>query len=128
MLEINVVFNLKGAFRNDNVAEGVVSYCPALNVFSHGKTKEEAKEALSNAIRLFLETCYQRNTLGDILRKAGFNPLPRTAGVALAATKRDECIEIRDAEFQGKFSEPFDFEVPLNLVAQAQQVAQNQHV
>jgi predicted RNase H-like HicB family nuclease len=128
MLEINVVFNLKGAFRDDKVADGVISYCPALNVFSHGKTKEEAKEALSNAIRLFLETCYQRNTLGDILRKAGFNPLPRQAGVAMAATKKDECIEIHDAQFQDKFSDSFDFEVPLNLVAQAQQVAENQHV
>ena len=118
MLEINVVFNLKGAFREDKTAGGIVSYCAALNVYSHGKTKEEAKEALRNAISLYLETCFQRGTLGDILRKAGFNPQPRQAGVALAAMKQDECIEIHNARFE----DVFDFEVPLNLVA-AQQLA-----
>jgi predicted RNase H-like HicB family nuclease len=130
MLEINVVFNLKGAFREDKIADGIVSYCPALNVYSHGKTREEAKEALRNAICLFLETCFQRGTLGDILRKAGFNAQPRQAGVAIAAIKQDEKIEIHDAtKFQAKFEECFDFEVPLNLVAAQQMSGGNlQHV
>jgi predicted RNase H-like HicB family nuclease len=128
MLEMKIFFQLKGAFRDDATAGGVISYCPALNVFSHGKTKEEAKEALCNALTLFLETCYQRDTLWNILRKAGFTPLPRQAGVAVAVTKQDEHIEIHDGNIQGKFSEPFELMVPVNLVAQAQQEAECQHV
>jgi len=128
MLEMQICFKLKGAFRDDTTADGVISYCRALNVFSHGKTKEEAKEALTSALTLFLETCYQRKTLWNILNNAGFTPLPRQAGVAVAAMKEDEHIEIHDGNLPQTFSESFDLTVPVNLVAQAQQVAENQHV
>jgi len=124
-MEIKVVFNLKGAFREDDVAGGVVSHCPALNIYSHGATKEEAKLALISTVQLFVETCYQRNTLGNVLRKAGFTAMPNRAGVAMAASKQDECIEVHDSK---PFADEFDFEVPLNLIAQAQRVVDLQHV
>jgi predicted RNase H-like HicB family nuclease len=123
-MQIKVVFNLKGAFRDDEVASGVVSFCPALNIFSHGKTMDEAKEALIKAISLFLETCYQRGTLGEILRKAGFNAEPLQFGTPVVQVKDDEYIAIHD----NRFRDPFCFEVPLNLVAQAAKPAEFQHV
>lgn len=122
-MQINIVFQLNGAFRDDDVAKGVVSYCQALNIYSHGADKEKAKEALIKAISLYLETCYQRGSLGDILRKAGFEALPAQGGIPIAQKKKDEYIAIHDS----RFKDQFDFEVPLNLVAQAQ-AAQLQHV
>jgi hypothetical protein len=124
-MEIKVVFSLKGAFREDDIAGGIVSHCPALNIFAHGATKEDAKNALVSTVQLFVETCYQRGTLGKVLKEAGFIPMPHRAGVALAAAKQDECIEVHHTK---QFADEFEFEVPLNLIAQAQTVADLLHV
>jgi hypothetical protein len=124
-MEIRVLFSLKGAFREDAIAGGVVSQCPALNIYSHGATKEDAKSALISTVQLFVETCYQRGTLGKVLKEAGFIPMPHRVGVALAAAKQDECIEVHQTK---QFADEFVFEVPLNLIAQSQTVADFQHV
>lgn len=51
-----IVFNLKGYYRKDEVATGCVSYCPSLNIFSHGKDSNDARDHLWKAVRLYLET------------------------------------------------------------------------
>ncbi len=50
-----------------------VTGCPALDLFSQGKTKEEAKRCLEEAIEIWVEDCLERGTLDSALREVGFH-------------------------------------------------------
>ena len=49
-----------------------LAICPFLDVASQGATKEKALANLKEAIRGFLADCYERGTLEQVLRNAGF--------------------------------------------------------
>lgn len=49
-----------------------VSFNPELRVASCGRTAEDAKHNLKDAIRGFLLSAYKKGTLSDILEEAGF--------------------------------------------------------
>ncbi|MGU9951876.1 MAG: type II toxin-antitoxin system HicB family antitoxin [Gammaproteobacteria bacterium WSBS_2016_MAG_OTU1] len=49
-----------------------VSYCPALDVYSQGKTIAEAKKNIIEATTLFIESCFEGGTLSDVLHESGF--------------------------------------------------------
>lgn len=51
-----------------------IAHCPALDVASQGRTPEEARMNLREAIDLFIESCKERGTLFDALRELGFAP------------------------------------------------------
>ena len=51
-----------------------VASCPALDVVSQGGSKEQALANLVEALQLFVETCYEMGTLGEVLREQGFQP------------------------------------------------------
>lgn len=51
-----------------------VASCPALDVVSQGDDKEQALANLTEALQLFVETCYEMGTLGDVLREQGLQP------------------------------------------------------
>jgi len=48
-----------------------VSSCPLLDVYSQGRTKEEAEQNIIDALASFLMSCYERGTLDAVLREAG---------------------------------------------------------
>ena len=50
-----------------------VSYCPTLDLYSQGETLEEAKKNIIEATTLFIESCIEDNTLGQILEDCGFS-------------------------------------------------------
>lgn len=50
-----------------------VTGCPALDLYSQGKTKDEAKRSLEEAIGLWVEDCLERGTLEQALREVGFH-------------------------------------------------------
>ncbi len=72
---IGVQFNLRAGVKYDDAAGVYVSCCPALEVFSQGETLEEAKDALTGAIVLYLRYCYSQKILDDILMDQT-DPLP----------------------------------------------------
>ena len=51
----------------------IVAYCPELDVYSQGYTKEEARQNLKEAVRLFLEEADRMGTLEQILSETGFH-------------------------------------------------------
>ena len=55
--------------------ETYVSYCPKLDVSSCGNTVDEARSNLKTAVRLFLEEAEKMETLQDILRESGYEPI-----------------------------------------------------
>jgi predicted RNase H-like HicB family nuclease len=50
-----------------------VTGCPALDLFSQGRTEEEAKRCLKEAIGVWVEDCLERGTLDQALREVGFH-------------------------------------------------------
>ena len=49
-----------------------ISVCPPLDVFSQGETEEAALANLAEALQLFVESCYERGTLEEVLKDCGF--------------------------------------------------------
>ncbi len=51
-----------------------ISSCQLLDVHSQGRTEEEAKNNVVEAIHLFVESCFERGTLDEALKERGFAP------------------------------------------------------
>ncbi len=49
-----------------------LAVCKSLDVASQGPTKEKASDNLRDAIRGMLADCFERGTLDEVLRQAGF--------------------------------------------------------
>ena len=49
-----------------------VGLCPDLDVSSYGKTIEEAKRSVREALEAFVEECTTMGTLIEVLEEAGF--------------------------------------------------------
>ena len=49
------------------------SYCPELDVASCGRTVEEARKNLKEALEIFVEETSKLGTLEEILEEAGYN-------------------------------------------------------
>ncbi len=53
-----------------------VAKCPLLDVYSQGNNKKEALVHLIEAIQLFVESCFERGTLDQVMRDCGFEFKP----------------------------------------------------
>lgn len=51
-----------------------VSLCPPLDVYSQGPSEEAALDNLVEALQLFVESCFARGTLDQVLKDCGFEP------------------------------------------------------
>jgi predicted RNase H-like HicB family nuclease len=47
---------------------------PHLDVVSQGRSIEEARANLIEAAQLFIESCYARNVLDEVMKSCGFQP------------------------------------------------------
>lgn len=108
-MQNEIVFKLKGYHRSDEVATGFVSYCPSLNVFSHGKTETDAKDNLWKAVRLYLENCLKIQTFDKVLKDAGFVSGDQPTGGTPIEDIEQEFIWVRER----KFDTAFDMAIPV---------------
>ena len=51
-----------------------VSFCPPFDVYSQGPGEETALANLVEALQLFIESCFSRGTLEQVLKDCGFEP------------------------------------------------------
>lgn len=56
-----------------------ISYCPPLDIYSQGDTREEAEKNIIEAVKLFIDTCFERGTLDAVLKECGFQPIHKPA-------------------------------------------------
>jgi predicted RNase H-like HicB family nuclease len=54
-----------------------ITGCPALDIYSQGRTAEEAKRCLKEAIELWVEDCLERDALNEALQEVGFQAAAR---------------------------------------------------
>jgi predicted RNase H-like HicB family nuclease len=66
-----------------------ISSCPLLDVHSQGHAREEAERNLVDALSSFLISCYERGTLEEVLRDAGFVPVAEARGPETLLAKGD---------------------------------------
>jgi predicted RNase H-like HicB family nuclease len=76
MPSVQMNFNLKCLVRYDQEAAVFVSHCPGLQIYSQGETAEEAHAAITSAVTMYLEGAYDFDRLDQVLRRAGFRPVP----------------------------------------------------
>lgn len=72
MVGNQINFDITVSFEINHDEVGYVSHCPQLDIFSQGTTEKEAIENLKEAITLFLESCFTRGTLFDVLKECGY--------------------------------------------------------
>ncbi len=101
-----IVFNLKGYYRKDGVATGCVSYCPSLNIFSHGKDSNDARDHLWKAVRLYIETSLKNNTLNNTVEK-----LMKAAEFEPGEIEQEFAVWVKEKEFDTAF----DMAIPFSL-------------
>ncbi len=105
---------LKAGFKWDDEAGVFVTYAPALQVFSQGKTKTQAKRALNDAVALLLTTAYELNMLEKVFKGAGLAPIPDDTSVS----QLDEYISVQEEVLEEQeYNDFFDFTPKLNLAA-----------
>jgi predicted RNase H-like HicB family nuclease len=66
-----------------------ISSCPLLDVHSQGHTRDEAEHNLVDALAAFLISCYERGTLGQVLRDCGFVPVAEARAPETVLRKGD---------------------------------------
>jgi predicted RNase H-like HicB family nuclease len=68
---IDFELRLPVRLRRDDVGS-VIAHCELLDVIAEGETRDQAMSRLSDALMLFIETCFVSGTLETVLREAGF--------------------------------------------------------
>ncbi len=71
-MDVTVEFKLPARIKKRG--RWFISSCPVLDVHSQGETRQRAEENLIDALTSFLVSCYERGTLEEVLREAGFTP------------------------------------------------------
>lgn len=97
------------AFVRRETARRWVATCPMVGVVSQGKTSDDAKRCLQEAIELWFESCVERGVLDQALREANFRPTPadHSAGGTERVTRR------RKARSDSVLGEPFEIHLTI---------------
>lgn len=107
-MQVEIAIKLRGTVYCDDQTGLHVGYCPALDIYSQGTSEEEAHQALTDAMIVYVRLCYERGILDNILNGRGFRPVaPGVAADGPGAPER-ETISVRPCM-------EFDFAVPLHL-------------
>jgi predicted RNase H-like HicB family nuclease len=105
---MNVEFRLQFATRRDDEAQVFVGFCPALGVYSQGRTREQAENAVVDAVQLVIISCYERDILHSVLRNKGM-----TKAEPGTITEEHQYIRFEIADFD----QTFERSVPVNLLS-----------
>lgn len=73
-MKTSATFTLSIPIETKKEDKHFTSWCPVLEICSHGKTKELAEEYLRKIIQEFLTYCYERGALDKVLKDCGFTP------------------------------------------------------
>lgn len=72
---VQIRFRLGASVREDAEAGVHVAICPALEICTQAPGSDEAITALRMAANTYIELCWQRGILNDLLNRQGFVPV-----------------------------------------------------
>jgi predicted RNase H-like HicB family nuclease len=78
---ITLDVHLQAFVRRDTPRRWIAT-CPMVGVVTQGKTDDDARRCLQEAVELWFESCVERGVLDQALREANFRPTPATRGSA----------------------------------------------
>lgn len=110
--KLDVKFSLQGTIREDRQTRSFVSYCPTLDLYSAGRSRIDAKKALTAAVDTYVRICFERGILGKMLMDKGFLAAPSGS---VGRTVNEQYITV--GEHASEYDDVFDFDVPLHLIA-----------
>lgn len=58
--------------------EWFLASCEQLDLFTQGRSEEDALHGLTDALELFLLSCFERGTLNQVLTDCGFRSVSKT--------------------------------------------------
>ena len=90
MLKGSVTFSFRLPYTVRQEGKWFYSCCAILDVFSQGHTRQEAADNLTEAVQLFIESCYERGVLDQVLQSSGFH----SAGQEVLAGAGAEYLEV----------------------------------
>lgn len=70
-MQIRIEAQLNVRVRWDDAAGVYVSYAPALDIYSQGKTQDDAVRAIEGAMRMYLITALEEDKIGRVLKRFG---------------------------------------------------------
>lgn len=77
--KVEFTINVPISFKWDEEVEAYIASCPPLDVWSQGDTKKEAEHNIKEAVSLFLVSCLERGTIGQVLKGCGWTPVSTKA-------------------------------------------------
>ena len=86
-------FELKVPVEVHRGSTAFIARCPIFDVSSQGRTHEEAKKNLVDALFLFITTCFEMGTLDEVMKECGFKPRKSFTG-KLSLKKDQEILSV----------------------------------
>ncbi|HWS72485.1 MAG TPA: type II toxin-antitoxin system HicB family antitoxin [Thermoanaerobaculia bacterium] len=105
---ISLEVNLRAYVRRDTARRWIAT-CPLIAVASQGKTADEARTSLQEAVELWFESCIERGVLDQALREASFRPSLQRESVRKRTTrgaKQRHRAEVLGDEFAVRLTIP----------------------
>lgn len=111
-----VLAKVRGIVREDG--DFFIAGYPRLEVYSQGDSVEEAKENARDALRLWLESCLDRETLGDALVELGWQRSHEPAEPEGVEAESIHVVHLDDA-----LGEPWEDEITIPAFQAAELLA-----
>jgi len=88
VMRADAVFKMRVPVRIFKDESAYVAHCPIFDVVSQGKSESEARKNITEALSLFIETCYSNGTLATVLKQCGFK-----RGPDVVIRTKDLCLD-----------------------------------
>lgn len=85
--EIFIKMSLSALISKEEETGLYVSYCPALALYSQGKTERKARENIVEAAELFIESC-EEHALEKVLEDCGFSAVSDVRSLSTKETQK----------------------------------------
>lgn len=92
-MRAQVRFELKVPIRVFKGESAYIAHCPVFGVASQGRTQNEARKNVSEALVSFVITCFEMGTLDEVLKESGFN-LKGSLRKKVCADKGQELLDV----------------------------------
>ena len=106
---IALAVHLQAFVRRDTPRRWVAS-CPIVGVVSQGKTDEDARRCLQEAVELWFESCVERGVLDQALREANFRTSRADRGLATSGKAMNRGAHSKRRSVLG---EPFEIHLTI---------------
>jgi len=94
MKTVTVLFSLHLPAKVRRKRKWFLASCLILDVHSQGKTEEQAKKNLTEALTLFFISCHERGVLDVVLKECGFTPVQPSVYEKTPAISGIEYIDV----------------------------------